>query len=83
MKDIEIKKLTAEEFKELKELQNNINNLLMNIGNAELVKNQLLSKHVEFQDIWTDMTKTLEKKYGAVNINLEDGTLTDPDKNSK
>ena len=38
------KKITAKELAEVKELQNNINTLLMNIGNAELVKNQLVSK---------------------------------------
>tara|TARA_R110001606_G_scaffold390367_2_gene557276 strand:+ start:670 stop:927 length:258 start_codon:yes stop_codon:yes gene_type:complete len=74
-----IKKLLAKELKEVKELQGEINNLLMNIGNAELVKNQLVVKHADLQNKWNDVTVTLEKKYGAVNISLEDGSLTPVD----
>ena len=40
------KKLTSKELAKVKELQGEINNLLMSIGNAELVKNQLVNKHV-------------------------------------
>ena len=39
------KKISKKELNEVKELQNQINTLLMNIGNAELVKNQLVSRH--------------------------------------
>tara|TARA_R100000951_G_scaffold67251_2_gene56744 strand:+ start:87 stop:347 length:261 start_codon:yes stop_codon:yes gene_type:complete len=70
------KKITAKELTEVKELQNNINTLLMNIGNAELVKNQLVSKHVELQANWSSVSKALEDKYGSVNISLEDGVIS-------
>jgi hypothetical protein len=73
------KKLSAKELKDVKELQNEINNLLMNIGNAELVKNQLITKHVDAQGAWKVMTSNLEKKYGSVNISLEDGSLSPAD----
>ncbi len=49
----------------------------MNIGNAELVKNQLVSRHTELQAEWKDMSVALEEKYGSVNISLEDGTISD------
>jgi hypothetical protein len=71
------KKLTEKELKEVKDLQGEINNLLINIGNAELVKSQLIGKHVEQQEAWKLITSNLEKKYGSVNISLEDGTLSE------
>ena len=70
------KKLTSKELDDVKELQSDINNLLMNIGNAELVKNQLVNKHVVKQGEWQVLTSTLEEKYGQVNISLEDGSLS-------
>jgi len=70
------KKLTSKELGEVKELQGEINNLLMNIGNAELVKNQLINKHVVKQGEWKVLTSDLEEKYGQVNISLEDGSLS-------
>jgi len=70
------KKITSKELEEVKEQQNEIQQALLNIGNAEVVKNQMISKHLELQEAWKTMTQTLEKKYAAVNISLEDGTLS-------
>jgi hypothetical protein len=70
------KKLTSKELAKVKELQGEINNLLMSIGNAELVKNQLVNKHVVKQGEWQVLSSTLEEKYGSVNISLEDGALS-------
>ena len=69
-------KLTTEELAKVKELQGELNNLLMNIGNAETVKTQLVGTYTGKQGDWKTMTETLEKKYGAVNISLEDGTIS-------
>jgi len=74
------KKISSKELTEVKELQNQINTLLMNIGNAELVKNQLVSKHLELQAEWKTVSESLETKYGSVNISLEDGTISDIEK---
>ena len=74
------KKISKKELNEVKELQNQINTLLMNIGNAELVKNQLVSRHAELQVEWKTVSESLEKKYGSVNISLEDGTIYDIEK---
>lgn len=74
------KKISTKELEEVKELQNQINTLLMNIGNAELVKNQLVSRHAELQVEWKTVSESLEKKYGSVNISLEDGTISDIEK---
>jgi hypothetical protein len=74
------KKISSKELTEVKELQNQINTLLMNIGNAELVKNQLVSKHSELHAEWKTVSESLETKYGSVNISLEDGTISDIEK---
>jgi hypothetical protein len=74
-----VKKLSSKELTEVKKLQNEITHSLMNIGNAEIVKNQLATEHLELQNSWKAITSTLEEKYGSVNISLEDGTLSAPD----
>jgi hypothetical protein len=70
-------KLTAKELEEVKNLQNEINRVVLNICNQELIKNQLASRHTELQAEWKDMTISLEEKYGSVNVSLEDGTITE------
>jgi len=72
-----VKKLTAKELEEVKTLQAAVNSILLNIGNAEVVKVQMVEKHVGLQAEWKDLTASLEDKYGQVNISLEDGTITD------
>lgn len=71
------KKISKKELEEVKDLQNQINTLLMNIGNAELVKNQLITTHAEATANWKAVSKSLEDKYGSVNISLEDGTISE------
>ena len=74
------KKITAEELENVQSLQKEVNNLLLNIGNAEIVKNQLVAKHIKVQEDWNALTAKLEEKYGSVNISLEDGTLSEIEK---
>ena len=74
------KKITAEELENVQSLQKEVNNLLLNIGNAEVVKNQLVAKHIKAQGDWNALTAKLEEKYGSVNISLEDGTLSEIEK---
>lgn len=71
------KKLTVKELEEVKSLQNQINNILLNIGNQELIKNELTTKHAELASNWKEMSMSLEKKYGSVNISLDDGTISE------
>jgi hypothetical protein len=78
-----LKKVTAEELAEVKEIQNQINSLLMNIGNAELVKATLVESHASSQAKWKSMTEVLEKKYGSVNISLEDGSISPVEEKEK
>ena len=71
------KKITAEELENVQSIQKEVNNLLLNIGNAEIVKAQLIGKHAKVQEDWNALTASLEEKYGSVNISLEDGTLSE------
>ena len=73
-------KITAEELTNVQTLQKEVNNLLLNIGNAEVVKAQLIGKHAKMQEDWNTLTAALEEKYGSVNISLEDGTLSEIEK---
>tara|TARA_R110002012_G_scaffold234648_1_gene408247 strand:+ start:28 stop:303 length:276 start_codon:yes stop_codon:yes gene_type:complete len=70
------KKLSKEELETVKELQAKIQNIVINLGTAELAKNSIVKKHTELNNEWKTVTTDLEKKYGQVNVNLEDGTLT-------
>jgi len=70
------KKINEDQLTAVKELQNEINNCLLNIGNSELIKAQLISKQMELQQDWKTLTEALEKEYGSVNININDGTIS-------
>ena len=71
------KKVTDKELESIKDLQQRINTVVMNLGNAVIVQNQLTSSHLELQAEWKKETAKLEKKYGNVNISLEDGTVSE------
>jgi hypothetical protein len=70
-------KLTVEELKGIQELQTKINQVLVNIGNAEVAKSQMLAVHAADQEEWKILVSKLEEKYGTVNISLEDGSITE------
>jgi len=71
------KKISAKELEGIKSLQEKINTVIMNLGNAAVVQNQLTSTHVGLQGEWKEETSKLEKKYGNVNISLEDGAISE------
>ena len=72
---VEVKKLTAEELQNLVETQQKINNIILNLGNAELAKSVMLTEYAKVKEEWDLVAKTLEDKYGQVNVNLADGTI--------
>jgi|TARA_R110002050_G_scaffold106352_2_gene216260 hypothetical protein len=71
------KKVSDKELEGIRDLQQRINTVVMNLGNAVIVQNQLTSSHVELQKEWKKETGKLEKKYGNVNISLEDGVISE------
>ena len=68
-------KISKAELETLTKLQKEITNILAQIGNAEVVKSQLLTKHVQVQEEWTANANTLEEKYGKVNVDLATGNV--------
>lgn len=46
------KKITAKELESIKALQEKINTVIMNLGNAAVVQNQLTTTHVKLQEDW-------------------------------
>ena len=71
------KKVSEKELKSIKDLQQRINTVVMNLGNAVVVQDQLTKSHVDLQKEWKKETAKLEKKYGNVNISLEDGSISE------
>jgi len=53
-----------------------LNNITREIGLLETNKHQLLHNIAEINKDMNDFKNELEKEYGAVNINLEDGSYT-------
>jgi hypothetical protein len=70
-----VKKLTVDELKNLVDVQQRINNITLNLGNAELAKQSMLAEYSNVKAEWDVVAKALEDKYGQVNVNLADGTI--------
>ena len=80
---VEVKRLTVEELENLVDVQQRINNITLNLGNAELAKQSMLAEYSKVKAEWDVVAKTLEYKYGQVNVNLSDGSIApiDPSAN--
>ncbi len=80
---MENKKLSEKELQTLKEYQEKINIIVVNLGKLDLQINSLenTKKNLikEYQEIETSQQKTaleLQNKYGEGNIDLESGEFT-------
>ena len=73
-------KIKEEELKKVQEQQAKLNNILSQIGVIETNKHGLLHEIAGLNKEIEDYKKVLEKQYGAININLEDGTYTEIEK---
>tara|TARA_Y100000114_G_C11714204_1_gene305076 strand:+ start:78 stop:332 length:255 start_codon:yes stop_codon:yes gene_type:complete len=72
----EVKKITQEELAEIKEIQNNIQRVLLDMGSLDAKKLEIHEKYKEFFNSLENTKKVLEEKYGQVNIDLKDGSYT-------
>ena len=68
---MEIKK---DQLEKIQGFQKDLNKLLNEVGFLEAQKAQVLGKFGEENKKTEDFKKELEKEYGSININLEDGT---------
>ena len=69
-------KITEEQLKEVQENQKELNETLNSIGYLESQKHALLHKIKTINENDAEIRGKLEKEYGQVNINIEDGTYT-------
>lgn len=69
-------KITEDQLTKIKNQQEKLNELIHNIGLLESQKHGLLHEIAKVNVDIEEYKKELEKEYGAININLEDGTYT-------
>ena len=70
-------KIKEEQLKKIQEQQAAVNKILNEVGYLEANKHGLLHELAGVTEGIEDFNNELEKEYGAVNINLEDGTYTE------
>lgn len=72
--------ITAEELKTIKDQQTELSTVVNQIGQLEANKHSLLHKIAGINEGIENTKKQLEETYGSININLEDGTYTEIEK---
>jgi hypothetical protein len=72
-----VKQITKEQLEKIVAQQKDLQTLLTNIGVLESQKHSFLHKLGELNKVIEEFKGELEAEYGAVNINLEDGSYTD------
>ena len=76
-------KIKEEQLKIIQDQQQKLNELVHNIGLLESQKHGLLHDIAEVNKEVENYKQVLEKEYGSVNINLEDGSYTKIEKDDK
>ena len=72
----ETKKIEKEELDSIQNLVKQINSGQLQIGQLETQKHMLLHQIADVQKGLKNLQEDLEKKYGKVNVSIEDGTIT-------
>ena len=80
---MEVKKITDDQLKKISDQQSKLTQLLTNIGVLEVQKTTLTSDIKKLGEEIEQTKKELEEEYGAVNINLQDGTITPIESNDE
>jgi hypothetical protein len=71
-----VEKIEKEELESIQDLVRQINGGQLQIGQLETQKHMLLHEIAEIQKGLKNLQQDLEKKYGKVNVSIEDGTIT-------
>jgi hypothetical protein len=69
-------KIKEEQLKAIKQIQKELNETLTSIGYLESQKHALLHEIKSINKRDAEIKKELEKEYGSIDINVEDGTYT-------
>jgi hypothetical protein len=67
--------ITKDQLEKIQGFQKELNKLLNEVGFLEAQKSAVLGKFAEENKKTEASKKELEKEYGSININLEDGTF--------
>ncbi len=70
-------KIKEDQLKKIQEQQASVTKILNEVGYLEANKHGLLHELAGVNEGIEEFKKELEEEYGAVNINLEDGTYTE------
>lgn len=70
-------KIKEDQLEKIKEQQLAVNKILNEVGYLEANKHGLLHELAGVNESIEQFKQKLEKEYGAVNVNLEDGTYTE------
>lgn len=71
------KKITNDELEKVVDFQNKLYKITTDIGVLETQKHAALHDLAGINQEQEKYKKSLEDKYGAINVNLEDGTYTE------
>jgi hypothetical protein len=72
-----VKQITQEQLERVVAGQKDLNAILTNIGVLESQKHSYLHQLADINKSIEEFKVELEKEYGAININLEDGSYTE------
>tara|TARA_R100001440_G_scaffold1627_1_gene5233 strand:+ start:2863 stop:3138 length:276 start_codon:yes stop_codon:yes gene_type:complete len=79
MVNLKPEKISEESLKEVQTVVAKVNELRMEIGRLETNKHALLHTYAGVNDELKVVQDKLEKEYGTVNINIQDGTIQYPE----
>ena len=78
-----VKQITKEQLEKVVAQQKDLNGILTNLGILETQKHSLLHKIADLNKEIEEFKFELEQEYGPVNINLEDGSYTEIEKQTE
>ena len=73
--DLKPTKVTDEQLKKIQETVSSINKGQMEVGKLETNKHALIHQISGYQEALQVLQNELEKEYGTVDININDGTI--------
>jgi len=73
--DLKPAKVTDEQLKRIQETVSSINKGQMEVGKLETNKHALIHQISRYQEALQVLQNELEKEYGTVDININDGTI--------
>ena len=77
------KQLTQEELQQVKNLQDQVQQVTLQLGTLEVKKIQLKDTILKLQQAEEQLAKTLSDKYGVGTLNIDDGTFTAAEQTSE